>query len=144
MGDLIEFKSSVWFASPDMSLVSILPWIWLAFVIASQTAEAGQLADRVFTWIFGANGGDSIDHGLLHFILQKAYHVGLFAVFGCLLSLVQSGRSRIACLWLAAIAGVVAESLQLLADGRSPQVSDAILNVVAGVGAVLVAFKLRR
>lgn len=127
-----------------MSLVSSLPWIWLALVAASQTAEAGRLADSVFTWIFGAGGDASFDRGLLHFIFQKGYHVGLFAVFGCLLSLAQAGRSRAACLWSAAIAGVVAESLQLFADGRSPQATDAILNVVAGVTAVLLWFKFVR
>ena len=127
-----------------MSLISNLPWVWLAFVVASQTAEAGQLADSVFTWIFGAGGDDSIAHGRLHFILQKTYHVGLFAVFGYLLSLAGARRSRAACLWFAVTAGVAAESLQLLAAGRSPQVSDAVLNLVAGVSAVLIVFRLRR
>jgi hypothetical protein len=123
------------------SLISAFPWIWLALIVASQTAAAGQLADSLFALLFGT--GDS-DGGELHFTLQKGYHVGLFAVFGYLLALPHARRSRPACLWLAATAGVAAESLQLLASGRSPQIGDAVLNVCAGVGAVLLAFAYLR
>jgi VanZ family protein len=129
---------------PSRSLVSALPWVWLALVIASQTSQAGQLADSFFTWIFGPGGDDGIDRGSLHFLLQKGYHVGLFTVFGGLLSLRQACRSYAACLLAAICAGAVAESLQLLAAGRSPEVADALLNIVAGGGAVFGWFRYRR
>ena len=59
--------------------------------------------------------------------MQKGYHVGLFAVFGWLLSLRLIGRSRTGCvLWVVA-AGVVAEALQLLVAGRHPHIGDAVL-----------------
>jgi hypothetical protein len=116
----------------------------LALVVASQTSEAGRLADSFFAWLFGSGGADELDRGVLYFLMQKGYHVGLFAVFGWLLSLRLTGRSRTGCvLWVVA-AGVVAEALQLLVAGRHPHIGDAVLNVAAGTATVVLWFKFVR
>ncbi len=125
-------------------LISALPWVWLVLVVASQTSEAGRLADSFFAWLFGSGEASELDRGLLHFLMQKGYHVGLFTVFGWLLSLRLAGRSRTGCVLWAAAAGVVAEALQLLVTGRHPHIGDAVLNVAAGTGAVILWFKLVR
>jgi len=80
----------------------------------------------------------------LHFLMQKGYHVGLLAVFGWLLSLRLAVRSRTSCVLWAVAAGVVAEALQLLVVGRHPHIGDAVLNVAAGTGAVILWFKFVR
>jgi VanZ family protein len=121
----------------------MLPWLWYVFIAASQSSEAGSLADSIFNWIFGAGRDDSVDHGAIHFILQKGYHVGLFAVFGYLLALTDASRSLWRCLALSVIGGVVAECLQLFAEGRSPQVSDALLNALTGAAVVVTVFNYR-
>lgn len=82
--------------------------------------------------------------GDLHFALQKTYHVFLFFPLGWLLSLPAAGRSQVRCALLVLTVGAGAESLQLWAPGRSPQLSDALLNVAAGMAAVLVRAEMRR
>jgi VanZ family protein len=118
-----------------------MPWVWLAFVIASQTSAAGRLADAAFVLLFGAAGPEG---GHLHFLLQKSYHVLLFFLYGWLLSLPAAGRRQVSCLlWVLAVAAG-AETLQLWAPGRSPLLSDALLNLTAGATAVLVQARLKR
>lgn len=137
-------KSSEKTGHRSRQLVSAFPWVWLALVVASQTSEAGRLADSFFAWLFGSGGADELDRGVLFFLMQKGYHVGLFTVFGWLLSLRLAGRSRTSCVLWAVAAGVVAEALQLLGAGRHPHVGDAVLNVAAGTGAVILWFKFVR
>ncbi len=122
------------------ALKSRLAWAWCVYIVLSQTGTAGRLADELFNSLFGAgNGGDET----LHFVLQKGYHVFLFGVFGWLLTLPRGWRSRRECvLWCLGV-GAAGESLQLLALGRSPKVSDAILNVAAGFLAVWVSRRIQ-
>lgn len=127
--------------SARQALVRWSPWIWCALIVLSQTNFAGHRADELFTWLFGGGDGGS---GLLHLSLQKGYHVFLFAVFGLLLASPAARRSlRICLLWCLGI-GIVGESLQLLSSSRSPQLSDALINVIAGVAAVLLVRRLSR
>jgi VanZ family protein len=126
---------------PSERLVGALPWLWLALVVASQTSAAGHLADALFSTLFGSSGPGG---GFLHLVLQKSYHVVLFFLFGWLLSLPAAGRRQASCLLWVLVAGAGAEALQLWAPGRSPQLSDALLNLAAGAAAVAAQALLKR
>ena len=124
----------------NAAIKSRLVWIWCIYIVISQTGAAGQLANELFDWLFGGERGGA---NVLHFLLQKGYHVFLFGVFGWLLTSPLGRRSWRTCLLWCVGLGAASEALQLLAEGRSPTVSDAVLNVVAASLAVWLSWRLR-
>lgn len=102
--------------------------LWVALVLFSQTTWAGGIATVISTWLFGPGPAPV---GSPPFLLQKAYHVFLFGTYGWLLARSGPPRSTPWALTLAVGLSVFAESLQLLAPNRHPQVADAILNIAA-------------
>ena len=119
---------------------SRLAWAWCVVIVLSQTKMAADAANALFGWFFGGGGGGD---GVLRLVLQKGYHVLLYGTFGCLLTLPPDWRSVRTCLAWSAAVGVAGESLQLLVDGRSPRVSDAVLNVSAAILAVWLMRRLQ-
>ena len=102
------------------------PWIfraWVAWILFSQTAVAGTLADRVFALFFDPQPGP-VDW--THFVAQKGYHVLLFSVLGVLLGRRDKAPALAWCIGL----GVFAECLQMLSANRHPSPWDALLNVL--------------
>ena len=114
---------------------------WIALILFSQTTWAGQIANRISVWLFG---GGPVSVGSPPFLMQKGYHVLLFGGLGWLLARSAAPRPAGRSLALAVGISVVAEALQMLAPGRSPQVSDALLNVAAATLAWAVAKRMPR
>lgn len=102
--------------------------IWTALILFSQTTWAGHIASAISTWLFGPGPAEI---GSPPFLLQKSYHCVLFAVLGWMLARTGKPRSSASALAMAIGFGVFAESLQWLAPGRHPQISDAVINVVS-------------
>lgn len=103
---------------------------WLAFVVFSQTGLAGRLADGVALWLFGPQpeGPEEV----LRYLMQKGYHVGLFFVLG-FLARSTAARSMLEMVLWTVVFSAASEALQFLAPSRSPQWSDALLNVAAAL-----------
>lgn|GEM_PF-2090350 len=104
---------------------------WLAFVVFSQTGLAGRLADGVALWLFGPQPEGPEE--LLRYLMQKGYHVGLFSVLG-FLARSTGNRSMVEMVVWTVGFSAASESLQFLAPSRSPQWSDALINVISGLG----------
>ena len=107
--------------------------LWIVVIVFSQTGLAGALADALVLWLFGGRpeGGEE----WLRLLMQKGYHVGLFGVAGLLIGLGEPARRGPAwhgLLWCVGLS-VFGETLQLLAPARSPQFSDAALNVISAL-----------
>ena len=116
-------------------------WLWVGWILFSQTAVAGTLADSFFALFFEPDPGP-VDWK--HFLAQKAYHVLLFAVLGVLVGnrcpTVANRATRArqhAVAWCIGL-GVFAECLQFLSANRHPSAWDALLNV----GSALLAYGL--
>lgn len=77
-------------------------------------------------------------------VLQKGYHVVLFAVLGWMLAAGSWPRRN--ALWRAALGsfliGALSEALQLAFDGRGPSLWDVALNGVSGCAAAWVWLRL--
>ncbi len=108
----------------------------MGWILFSQTALAGTLADSFFALLFAPDPGP-VDWK--HFIAQKGYHVLLFGFFGVLLGVRGAGvaSARRAVAWCVGL-GVFAECLQFLGANRHPSPWDALLNVVSA----LIAYRL--
>lgn len=124
-----------------MGAFFVSPWplrIWAALALFSQTTWAGRIANAISIWIFGP-GPSAI--GSPPFLLQKGYHCFLFGVLGWLAA--NAGKSGHRWRTLAWVVGfsALAEMLQLLAPGRHPQISDALINVVSASLAWTVAVR---
>lgn len=115
---------------------------WIAFVVFSQTGWAGRLADGVALWLFGPQPEGPEE--LLRYFMQKGYHVGLFSVLGFLAR--ATGNRSVGELFAWAVGfSAASESLQFLAPSRSPQWTDALINVAAGLaGWALASWWTRR
>lgn len=116
-----------------------LAWLWLGVILVSQTEWAGDAANWLASLVLGS-GPDSFGWGRL--LAQKGYHVLIFSVFAALLTLPRGHRDWRTCLALSVSIGVLAEALQTLAVGRHPAVSDALLNVAAGLATLLLCWRL--
>ena len=122
------------------ALLVLLGGIWLAFVVFSQTGLAGRMADAVALWLFGPRPEGPEE--LLRYLLQKGYHVGLFGVLGYLAAATGKRGVKQMLFWTV-VFSAASEALQFLAPARSPQISDAILNVAAALAGWWLARKLQ-
>ena len=106
-------------------------WLWVGWILFSQTAAAGTLADALFALFFEPEPGP-VDWK--HFVAQKGYHVLLFAVFGFLVGRRDGVESARAIAWCIGLS-LFAESLQFFSANRNPSVWDALLNVASALTA---------
>lgn len=105
-------------------------WIglWVLCILLMQTGPASTLAHNVLGW---ASGLSSKDGPLLHFVFQKGFHIFVFGAFGWLLPLPRNRRAWGICLLLCLAVSAGGELLQLFAQGRTPRLFDAVLNLTA-------------
>jgi hypothetical protein len=106
-------------------------WIWLAIVLACSTDEVGDFVTRFYRhhvhaslWSYGISSHDA----------QKFLHVVLFSLLGWLLAYADFPPRPAwvrGLVWSFAV-GAASESIQLLARGREPLLSDVVLNGTAG------------
>jgi VanZ family protein len=104
---------------------------WLGLIFFSSTGVAGRWANELYA-LFSANS--ELGAGVPMLLLQKGYHVVLFAVLGWLL--VTAGWPRLntlprAVIWSFAV-GALSEALQLAFEGRGPSLADVALNGASG------------
>lgn len=104
---------------------------WLGLIFFSSTGVAGRWANELYA-LFSANS--ELGAGVPMLLLQKGYHVVLFAVLGWLL--VRVGWPRLnalprAIVWSFAV-GALSEALQLAFEGRGPSLADVALNGASG------------
>jgi hypothetical protein len=105
--------------------------IWLAIVLACSTDAVGEFVTGFYRrhlhatlWSYGITSHDA----------QKFLHVVLFSLLGWLLAYTDFPPRPA---WVRGLvwsfaAGAASESIQLLAQGREPLLSDVLLNGVAG------------
>jgi VanZ family protein len=108
------------------------PWvriaIWCVGILVAQSGVSSDLAHNILGWVTGV----SSDSGPgLHFAAQKIFHVLLFGGVGALVPLpsTRAGWTRVlvGCL----VISVGGEMIQMMSPGRTPRITDTVLNVAA-------------
>jgi hypothetical protein len=105
--------------------------LWGGVILFSSTDIAGAWANASYQWLLGSPAEPS--SATLHWVAQKSFHVGLFAVFGWLLARRSQSRSGLlgGMMWSFAM-GAVSEGMQFLFATRHPASADFVLNGLAG------------
>lgn len=107
---------------------------WIALIFFSSTDIAASWANALYAVL---STGSGLDKGVSMFVFQKAYHVFLFGVLGCLIASANGSRRNPlprVMLWSFLI-GALSEALQFAFEGRGPSVADALLNGASGSAA---------
>lgn len=106
--------------------------LWCCFILLSQTMQASAFLHGLLHRLTGMRESDA---RLFYEGSRNAYHVFLFGVFGWLLPPPRSKTGWTVAVALCVFVGVATEVLQFWVVNRSPEISDALLNVAASTAA---------
>ena len=105
--------------------------VWISLILFSSTDIAARWANAFYAMGFESSG---LDGHVSMFVVQKGYHIFLFAVLGWLIASASGSRSgpvtRVV-LW-SFVVGLLSEALQFGFQSRGPSFADVLLNGASG------------
>ena len=116
----------------DQRVSPWLVWLWVLVILFCSSDIAGRWADVAYAFLFGSEG---LPGGWLRPLMQKSFHVFLFASLGVLSSLPAGWRKPGVCIAICVAVSIGSEAFQGLWPSRSPSPADVLLNVVSGLAA---------
>lgn len=122
-----------------------LGWVGVLFFLSTQSAESsGSLSLRVTEFLLRVFPGIPLNAEALHPIIRKLAHFGVFAVEGFLFGLASmesfpGAFSDVLSVFFCAVMAALNEYSQMLAEGRSCEVRDMLIDFSGAVLGIVFA-----